>query len=63
MPYEERLASTGHDLVLVVRRADRLEALAERLHERHGVSARVLVADLTEDEGIEAVGVSELAVL
>ena len=53
--YAERLASTGHDLVLVARRADRLEALAEGMRERHGVSARVLVADLSEDSGIDAV--------
>ena len=50
--YAERLASVGHDLVLVARRADRLEALAERLRERHGVLARILVADLSEDGGI-----------
>ena len=66
--YAERLASVGHDLVLVARRADRLEALAERLRERHGVLARILVADLSEDRGIEAVTSSierepELAVL
>lgn len=66
--YAERLASVGHDLVLVARRADRLEALAERLRERHGVLARVVIADLSEDRGIEAVTSSierepELAVL
>ena len=53
--YAERLASAGHDLVLVARRADRLEALAGDLRERHGASARVLAADLSEDAGIDAV--------
>jgi len=41
----ELLASSGHDVVLMARRPDRLEALAQRLREQHGVSARVLIAD------------------
>ena len=52
----------------MARRADRLEALAQRLREQHGVSARVLIADPSEDGGIDAVASpiqseSELAVL
>jgi len=42
--YAERLASSGRDVVLMARCADRLEALAQRLREQHGVSARVLIA-------------------
>jgi hypothetical protein len=38
----------------MARRADRLEALAQRLCDQHGVSARVLIADLPEDGGIDA---------
>jgi hypothetical protein len=53
-PYAERLASSGRDVVLMARCADRLEALAQRLREQHGVSARVLTADLSEDGGIDA---------
>lgn len=53
--YAERLASAGHDLVLVARRADRLEELAGRLGEEFGASARVLVADLSEVDGVRAV--------
>jgi NAD(P)-dependent dehydrogenase (short-subunit alcohol dehydrogenase family) len=52
----------------VARRADRLEALAQRLREQHGVSARLLIADLSEDGGIDALtsliqSESELGVL
>ncbi len=52
----------------MARRADRLEALAQRLCDQHGVSARVLIADLPEDGGIDAItssiqSESELAVL
>ncbi len=45
--YAERLAELGHDLVLVARRKDRLEQLAQALTSKHGVKAEVLAADLT----------------
>ncbi|MEV7691463.1 SDR family NAD(P)-dependent oxidoreductase [Streptomyces bungoensis] len=44
--YAVRLARRGHDLVLVARRADRLEALAGRLREEAGVAVEPVVADL-----------------
>jgi short-subunit dehydrogenase len=60
--------SSGHDVVRMARRADRLEALAQRLREQRGVSARVLIAHLSEKSGIDAVtssiqSESELAAL
>lgn len=66
--YAERLASTGHDVVLVARRAERLNSLAERLGAENGIATRVLVADLSDGEGIRAVeqaiaGEPRLAVL
>ena len=39
-------AADGHDVVLVARRRDRLEALATALRERHGVQATPLDVDL-----------------
>jgi uncharacterized protein len=44
-----RFARAGHDLVLVARSADKLEALAGELTERHGVGAVALGADLAKD--------------
>lgn len=41
-------AKDGHDLVLVARRRDRLEALAEELTAAHDVNAHVIVCDLSE---------------
>jgi len=42
------LACDGYDVVLVARRRERLEELAERLRREAGASAEVLTADLTD---------------
>ncbi|WP_041843282.1 SDR family NAD(P)-dependent oxidoreductase [Actinoplanes friuliensis] len=54
--FAERLAKDGHDLVVVARRKDRLEALAASLP---GTDVRLVTADLSTDEGIDTV--AELA--
>jgi short-subunit dehydrogenase len=53
--FAEALAREQYDLVLVARRAERLEDLAKRLGEARGVDVEVLPADLTEAAGIARV--------
>lgn len=50
--FAERLAADGHDLVVVGRRSERLEQLAASLT---GVGVRTMAADLSTDEGVDAV--------
>jgi uncharacterized protein len=42
------LAQRGHGLILVARRADRLQQLAEELSRTHGVRAEAVTADLAD---------------
>ena len=48
-------AALGGDLVLVARRADRLEALKAELEAAHGVAAACIVADLAEEDAPRAI--------
>lgn len=48
------LAAEGYDLVLVARRADRLEALAESIRAEHGREVSVLALDITSGSALEA---------
>lgn len=50
-----QLATARHDVVLVARRADRLERLARQLNAAAGVRAEVLVADLADRADVDRV--------
>ncbi|HEU0305588.1 MAG TPA: SDR family oxidoreductase [Lysobacter sp.] len=53
--YADRLARSGHDLILVARRADRLRALAQELTDRTGRSVETIAADLTQPSDLARV--------
>lgn len=52
--FAEALAAQGHNLVLTARRADRLQALADKLRAAHGVQVHVLAADLADPQACTA---------
>ncbi|MBK1646168.1 short-chain dehydrogenase [Thiocapsa imhoffii] len=58
------LARRGMDVVLVARRREKLESLAQKMRQEHSVQCRVVAADLTTAEGLAAVleATSELEV-
>jgi short-subunit dehydrogenase len=53
--FARQLAGRGYNLILVARRADRLQALADEISATYGVAAEVLPADLTGDAGVRVV--------
>jgi short-subunit dehydrogenase len=53
--FAKELASRGYDLVLVARRTDRLQQLADSLRQSHAIATEVLPVDLASDEGLARV--------
>ncbi len=53
--FAELFAAEGYDLVLTTRRRQQLENLARECRERHGVEARVVVADLADPGAPQAI--------
>ncbi len=50
-----RKLAPGHELLLIARRRDRLEALADEFHNKFGTHTEILQADLTKKEELDAV--------
>ena len=47
--YADRLATRGYDLILIARRADKLEQVAERVRLKTGRTVELFQADLTDE--------------
>ena len=60
--FSRQLAARGHRLVLVARRAERLERLATQLESEHSTSNHVIAADLGTEAETVAARVAELGV-
>ena len=54
--FANALAKEGISLVLVARRKERLEAIAQRLRTAHNVAVRVIAMDLTEPGAVQSIG-------
>lgn len=50
--YAKRFASQGYDLIITGRRKEKIEALAENIRREHHVNVDVVLAELSEKEGI-----------
>ncbi len=46
--FAQAVAARGSDVILVARRGERLEQLAQHLRQKHDIDAHVIVSDLTE---------------
>ena len=53
--FAEQLAELGMHLVIVARRADRLNEIAHELHTKYATQVRVIAADLSTMQGLEEV--------
>jgi short-subunit dehydrogenase len=53
--FARQLAGRGYDLVLVARRKDRLDAVAEEVSAANGVQTEVIEADLSKKAGVASV--------
>jgi short-subunit dehydrogenase len=57
--YADRFASRGYDLILVARRTDRLQAVADKVTKAHGRQVEVITADLEKEADLACVPTSE----
>jgi short-subunit dehydrogenase len=53
--FARELAAAGLDLVLIARRAEPLDALADALRAAHGIAVRTLACDLAELDAVDAI--------
>jgi short-subunit dehydrogenase len=53
--YADRLARRGYDLILIARRAERLQTMAQQISAAHGVEVSTLTANLADRQDLERV--------
>jgi short-subunit dehydrogenase len=55
--FAQRLAASGHDLLLIARDGVRLQQIADELSLQYGINAEAMAADLARDEGMRSVAI------
>ena len=62
--YARQIAAKGLNVVLVARRKQKLEGLAEELNRKHGVQTRIIAADLSTPDFMDAIidGTSDIEI-
>ncbi len=53
--FARKLAAQGYDLIIVARREQRLQELAQELMDKHGINVETLTADLSSPDGVSKV--------
>ncbi|MGZ6317646.1 MAG: SDR family NAD(P)-dependent oxidoreductase, partial [Anaerolineales bacterium] len=53
--FAQRLASDGYDLLIVARRSERLQAIADHLQKQYGARVEPVVADLSQPSGLHSI--------
>ena len=53
--FARNFAKDGHNLVLVARRVEKMEALAEELKDKHGVEIKVMCKDLSKMDEVQSI--------
>jgi short-subunit dehydrogenase len=53
--FAKKLAQQGYDLIIVARREERLQALAQELREQYSGNITIITADLSEKAGVQKI--------
>jgi hypothetical protein len=53
--FAEKFARQGYDLVITGRRKEKIEALAEKIRQQFGINVDIILAELSETEGVHKV--------
>lgn len=53
--YARHFAKEGYSLIITGRRKEKIEAVAQEIRERYGVTVEIVLAELSQDQGLQSV--------